>query len=498
MISRLKTIASREWFLLFAGALAVRVIVVAATGFDGLYGQDAYAYFDQAMALRTGILHGILAPNDFFWPQGYPLMAAMVSLIIGSGPLAAQLVSLVAGAAAAPLTFLIAQRLLPRENRSASILAGLFVAVGAQAVISSIVIMSDAAALALLLAAMWIVLKFHKHPRNLGHLGLAVLFGAAAAATRWASLLVGPALALPALQGLDTGGGRSRRFVFLVGGGTFALMGTILVATLKLDAISGYFERWSLINLLHGPIAEIPSQALSAKVPGLIFYLAPIYHPAFLGPLLGGLALLGLWKAGSASSRLSVTLLIVWIAVPTIFCAGLPLRNLRFCLLTLVPWSIAAAWGASALATTLLRRRIIVLLVGFSCMANAGWGVHRIDRLTSNQENLIKTVRAVEELIPPDGIVLTFEITQLMQHHSRVETLELFDQTPASMERLLADHRPLFVLIQPLDIEERWQDLPPGQNIRELQRHGRLVETGHFGPYTLSRFKPLSSAPERP
>jgi hypothetical protein len=357
--------------------------------------------------------------------------------------------------------------------------------------------MSDAAALALLLVAMWTILKFQERPRNLGCLGLAVFFGGAAAVTRWASLLVSPALALPALHGLGTGG-RSRRFVLLVWAGAFAAAGAALATLVKLEAVSGYLHQWSPLNALSGPIAEIPSRALSAKVPGLVFYLAPVFHPAFLGPLLGGIALVGLWKLGARSSRLSLAVLILWIIIPTIFCAGLPLRNLRFCLLTLVPWSIAAAWGASTLATTPLRRRIIVLLVGFSCMANAGWAVHRIDRLTSDQENLIKTVRTVEELIPPDGVVLTFEITQLIRHHSHLEVVELYDQTAASMDRLLADRRPLFVLIQPLDIEERWQDRPPGQNIRELQRHGKLVETGHFGPYTLSRFQPLPSAAERP
>ena len=40
--------------------------------FDGLYGQDAYAYLDYAGALRTALLNGS-PPPPFFWPIGYPL-----------------------------------------------------------------------------------------------------------------------------------------------------------------------------------------------------------------------------------------------------------------------------------------------------------------------------------------------------------------------------------------------------------------------------------------
>ena len=47
--------------------------IALVRGFDGLYGQDAYAYFDYgAVSVRQSILH--LAPLEaFFWPPGYPL-----------------------------------------------------------------------------------------------------------------------------------------------------------------------------------------------------------------------------------------------------------------------------------------------------------------------------------------------------------------------------------------------------------------------------------------
>src|SRR5690349_18059265 len=84
--------------LLF-GLLALPASAIALfRNFDGLYGQDAYAYFDYSVgSVRHSLLH--LAPLEpFFWPPGYPILVALASLLVGPVPLAGQAVSLVAGA----------------------------------------------------------------------------------------------------------------------------------------------------------------------------------------------------------------------------------------------------------------------------------------------------------------------------------------------------------------------------------------------------------------
>jgi len=60
-------------------------VIAAVRGFDGLYGQDAYAYFDYgAVSVRQSILH--LAPLEaFYWPPGYPLLVALASMSVLNG-----------------------------------------------------------------------------------------------------------------------------------------------------------------------------------------------------------------------------------------------------------------------------------------------------------------------------------------------------------------------------------------------------------------------------
>jgi hypothetical protein len=83
----------KQLLFLFLVALLVRVAMALIFQFDGLYGQDPFAYLQP--------------PPPFFWPIGYPLLVVLGTLVVGVQPLAGQLVSIIAGALIAPLVFLI-------------------------------------------------------------------------------------------------------------------------------------------------------------------------------------------------------------------------------------------------------------------------------------------------------------------------------------------------------------------------------------------------------
>src|ERR671939_361586 len=163
------SLSQREREIVLSLALAALVAAPAAgiaalRGFDGLYGQDAYAYFDYATAsVRDSILH--LKPLEaFFWPPGYPLLVALVSLAVGPLPLAGQMVSLAMGALVPVFT---------------ALLAGGMVAVCGQLWQSGIVVMADTTGLALATVSAWALARYARA----GHLGwLAV----ASAALAWA------------------------------------------------------------------------------------------------------------------------------------------------------------------------------------------------------------------------------------------------------------------------------------------------------------------------
>ncbi|MBK8391317.1 MAG: hypothetical protein IPL23_19375 [Saprospiraceae bacterium] len=68
------------------------LIILRLLGFDGMAGQDGYAYVDYAKNIRNWF-DGGAHPGSFFWPPGYPLFGALLSYLGISIPLSMQLVS---------------------------------------------------------------------------------------------------------------------------------------------------------------------------------------------------------------------------------------------------------------------------------------------------------------------------------------------------------------------------------------------------------------------
>ena len=159
---------------LFIIALIIRLVAMLWWQFDGLYGQDAYAYWQQASAIAENLPKGQPPPPDFFWPNGFPLLIAFLTLLTGQTPLAGQLAALLGGALLAPLAYLLSQELLTNSvqktqtglnksmatrNHRAGILTGLIVALAGQPILSSLVIMADMPALLWATLAAWLVVR---------------------------------------------------------------------------------------------------------------------------------------------------------------------------------------------------------------------------------------------------------------------------------------------------------------------------------------------------
>ena len=142
--------------LLIAGvAVAAALAARLAWPFDGLYGQDAFAYFRFARALWPWLLRGEPLPI-YYWPAGYPLLVALVMLFANWSSAAGQAVSIASSAGAGGLTFLLSRALLPDApgGRIAAWVAGLAVALSGAALRASLVVMSDATAMAC--CAVWV------------------------------------------------------------------------------------------------------------------------------------------------------------------------------------------------------------------------------------------------------------------------------------------------------------------------------------------------------
>jgi hypothetical protein len=152
---------------ILALALGARLWALWSLRFDGLYGEDPYAYYYHGLALwRDHALSyhwpWLPAPTRLYWPLGEPTLVALFMAAVGSPSVAAALsVSVLAGLGVVALTYLLALRVagavLPTPAaRGAAALAALLIALAGLQIQAGDTIMADAPALFWGTAALWL------------------------------------------------------------------------------------------------------------------------------------------------------------------------------------------------------------------------------------------------------------------------------------------------------------------------------------------------------
>lgn len=496
----------QSWFLLLPWLLALPLIVlISITGFDGLYGQDAYAYYTYATGpLRESAL-SLQPPPPFFWPPGYPLLVTLLSLLLGVMPAAGQVVSLAAGALTPLLTALLAWEVWSRDRppgaadrRWVPLLAGALVACMGQLWQSSAVVMSDTTGLAAATLGVWALVRYGRGAsgRWLVLAGAAVAF---AVLTRWAYALVAFPCGAYALYVLAQ---RPRRISLRHAAGAALVVGVVLspviYAALQPILTPGGQQaafvgdlgvyRWNPLNALRREFMTADG-LLRYRLPNGLYYLLAPAHQYYFTPLLALLLLPGLWTVVRRVGRAHLLLLLAWPAVIYAFHAGAAWQNFRFTLAYLPPLAILTAAGVVPFVNWLPGRwrwaLPAVLGVGLLWMAYGGWSL--TDSFIERKASNLQTVRWVEAQVEPDAQLFTFGLTLTFTHYSQLDTYDLFTLELEKMDELLRNGRPLYLFIDVANVETQWQDRAPMENYLWLQREAALYEIGQRRSFTLFR-----------
>jgi len=479
---------------LAAGALA------ASRRFDGLYGQDAYAYFDYGTtSVRDSILH--LKPLDaFFWPPGYPLLVALTSLVLGPVPLAGQLVSLLMGAMVPIFTGLLVLQLFPGD-RALAVLSALTVAVCGQLWQSSVVVMADTTGLAL---ATFSAFALVRHTRTCHGLWLVAASAALAYATlaRWIYGIVALPFAAYALWHLVLQRPHLRDLVWaalaaLAFGLILApIVGPPLVGLLTRPsepaAFAGNFQvySWSPLNALRHDFFTADGH-LEYTLPNGIYYLIAPANLAFFGPLVAPWIAAGLWAARRWAGP-TLVLIVGWAACVYAFHAGAAWQNFRFTLAYLPPAAILSSAGL--LWAWRQRNRLIRVLAlacaGAGLLLATGSAVRLVERFVDTKDNELTLVRWVQSQTPDDAQLFTFGPTLAFRHYSSLPTFDLFDLSPTDIHDILSTSAPHYLLVDVASVEDQWLDQAPSTNFHLLRDGPGLTEVGEAEGYTLYRVNP--------
>ncbi|MFN8378812.1 MAG: glycosyltransferase family 39 protein [Anaerolineae bacterium] len=461
-------------------ALAVRVLFLARSPFDGLYGQDAYAYFDHAQAIRVALSSGTPLP-PFFWPIGYPGILAAFFALFGPSATVGQLASLLMGAALAPIAYGLARA--SAVTWPGALVAGLLMVANGQAIQSSLVLMADIPALFWASLSAFALLRALRTRRTAAFALAGMLLGIAVV-TRWANLL----LIIPFAAAIVRSRSSWRGAI-----ATAAAFGLVLLPQLLISANSPYptfnhawVQGWSPLNAFARDFVNVDGTFHYAQVNGL-FAAGPATELFFFAPLAIPLIALGVY-ALRAPSR---WLLGGWAVLGWAFLAGIPYQNIRFGLLLSPPLAVLAGAGFGWLWTRLSRHKparwalIAAVGIGFGWMLTAS--APPIEAFIARQQADRDAVMWAASRIPSNSRVYTSGLTLALRHtvHSSVHELYGLEPSDLAEEAETGD----YVLVNRWQIENQWAGTPMQDAIHGLETARGLTLVARYGNYTLYQVK---------
>ncbi len=481
--------------LLFAVSLGLRVYPVLALHFDGLYGQDPYAYYSYGQQVRDAVARFQL-PGHFYWPLGYPALVALGFTITGEQPLGPQVVSLVAGAAVSVLAFLITVEAAlqmgqtARFARLAGLVAWAVVAVCGQLIQSSMVIMADAPGLMWASLSAWSLLIYGRTRRS-RWIALSAFALGWAVMTRWQYV----SLALPWALYIIL----SRPFVFrhaalAVAVGLVTLSPQIAHTMQNPDPFirHEWLQGWSASNALMHDFVTADGTFHYEQSPAL-YYAQPLYDVYYMSPLLLPLLLIGL---ALLARRTLLMVLFGWSIVQYGFLAGIPYENIRFALALFPPVAVCVGLGAAWLLVDLkgfagLRfvvRPVVSLVIVYSLLATLRASMPIINDFVAAKDRDLASARWVEKQVPEaDATVYCLDLLLTMEHYTRLHPVQIYDMTTDTLSHDLQHSQPGYAVFNVWTTEHQWRGESPWIIYHWLLDHPGMSEIGTFGSYTLYR-----------
>lgn len=505
------------WLIaVFCLALCLRLATIFLWQFRGLYGQDAYSYYDYAVRLRDALWHGQSIP-PFFWPPAYPGAVVLSSLVFGMNSAAGQAVSVLAGVGTVLFTFLLAAELAAwsglegRTARWVGLLAGLWLACAGQLILYSTVIMADALGLMLAVLSAWLLVRYGRTQRLLSLYLASAALACAFLARIQMGLLVMPWAAFTLYVGYRSGPSYSHILRAAAGA---LLIGLVIVMPYMFwvwqNAQAGNpsyaadpgFAQWSPLNFFRR-VFDTPDGHFQFSFPPSLFYAVAPLRGGALTPLVIPFVAIGvyaLWRtpaANRAQGFSALILLVGWCAAIYLFIAGMPWQNQRFAFPLFPPLAVCAAFGMVWLVTfahTILARRfplstgLAVVCVAVVFCIQVAWGYHENNRF-------LTTVRAYTSIgawlagqVPADATVYTFTLSPMLEHETNLRIVEIFFETPESLRGKLQGE-PNFLIVDVRSLQTQWAGTMPERNYQYLREQVGLTELGIKSGFTLYRIQ---------
>jgi hypothetical protein len=464
---------------LFVVAILVRLALMGGTGFDGLYGQDSFAYYDFAQGLHNGLLNGDI-PSGFFWPVGYPALLVIAFTLFGQSIGVAQAFTLLVSALLGPLMYAILRQL--GTQRLAACAGGLTIIVCGQLNQSSLVVMSDVPALFWGMLSLWYLLK-HQHKPTTLHVVLACTYLACATMTRWTYGL----LFVPTIVSVMVNRHTIRwPTLILALGLASGIIGLQFLISQQYDSPGvnhAFVEGWRIQNALAAEV-RTSEGVFHFSEPNLRFYASPLLDTYYLSPLLLIWLVLGVYQLRCLEK--SNLILVVGAWLPYFFLIGIPQQNIRYGLMLFpvvailvglgVDWMAQRRWPAIVYA-------VFVVLFCAGLVQGAQTGSQVIQQFITRHQQDKHTAAWIAEQIPDQSTVFAFGFTLTLQHYTPLEVKELYYESAETLAQSDLDNA--YLVVNEWNLETQWIGTETYRAYTWLRDERGLNRIGRNGNFTL-------------
>jgi 4-amino-4-deoxy-L-arabinose transferase-like glycosyltransferase len=527
---------ARFWagaIFLFLFALGYRVLFLRYSGFDGLYGQDPYAYYDYLVSLHAALSRGE-APPPFHWPLGYPMLALLFSIVLGPTALACQSAAVFSGAMCAPLMYALVLQ-CRREAWLPAIAAGILLSCSNYALSMSVATMSDLPGLMWALLAAIAMLRYCEGMR-VRWLALAAFALAAALLTRWVYALLVVPLGLAALTAYFQRRAPVRT-VALHAAVAVAVGGAVMLAHFAPSLLRGDAEvayagnlrgyTWSPSNFFKTEFDDIDGH-MTWPQPPAEFYLFPLRDWRYVGPVFAPLLLIGVFMLRRAP-RPAAVLLVTWAVVFYLFFAGVYMQNNRFPLAYLPPLFAILALGLAGAMDWLTTRRValvaaVVVGAWLAAQSELNWTMLAVSlgllalgvawpaqaRCALAAVVLIAAVPYARQsirdvhythttvipreiahakwaaaLVPEDRVLLASGNSVILSHNAPHTVIDLFNLTVEERDAIIARDGEVYLALDPVFLAKQWTGRRPMEHFTWFREHTQFTEIAAREHYRL-------------
>jgi 4-amino-4-deoxy-L-arabinose transferase-like glycosyltransferase len=455
-------------FLPFVLPTLIFLVLVLIFKFNGLYGQDSHEYYRYTKDIIKFLGGGPL-PANFHWPVFYPLLGALLSILIHDPVFSLQLISFVSFLFTISFVSKILKMIDIEGNQDYYILSTL--SLSPFMLLYSSVAMTDLLSIFFLTGAIYFHFKYSTTKKEY-HFYLFVLFTGLAFMTRYAAVVV---LLIPVVLIL---------IKFLIPFKRSKLISLLIAAVITYICLAPHFylksgtsaafedlqiRHWELGNFLKSSFST--DEGFSTHfVPNIIFVFSNFVHPYYI--FLGTLLLFLFRKKDLKFPAVQISFLILILFA--FFMAGFPFQNKRHLLLSF-PFVIIVLYQPFQRALNLLRRNKFFLNAAIVILCTMQIGIFYYAFNKIYKLNLIEKRVATELSNYNNKVLYTFFISPALRSYEvNKKIISLYD------EKITSFVKDGLVLFNEQKFKVQWENSNPMINWNYLKKNYQLIKLKSF------------------